>query len=79
MGEPSFERQSAEKGSEVFRRSVYFIRDLKAGDLIQCSDIRRIRPGRGLAPKFFDDLIGRRVVRDVGRGDIVNWSDLQNK
>ena len=77
LGAPSFERQRAERGSEIFRRSIYFIKNLNAGDAIQRSDIRRIRPGKGLAPKFFDDLIGRRVIRDVSRGEPVNWSDLQ--
>ena len=77
LGEPGFERPSVEKSSQVFRRSIYFVRDLKAGDMIQPSDIKRIRPGMGLAPKFFDELIGRRVARDVFCGDSVSWEDLQ--
>ena len=54
LGCAGFERQQAEAGSKVFRRSLYFVKDLPAGHVIEPGDIRRIRPGMGLAPKFFD-------------------------
>jgi pseudaminic acid synthase len=73
MGKAGFERQEAEAGSKVFRRSIYFVRDLPAGAVVQREDIRRIRPGMGLAPKYFDKLIGRRLKLAVTRGTAVSW------
>ena len=73
MGKAGFERQEAEAASKVFRRSIYFVRDLPAGALIQPDDIRRIRPGNGLAPKFFDELVGKRLRCAVEKGRPVSW------
>lgn len=63
-----YARQKAEEGSMVFRRSVYFVRDLPAGAIVGPQDIRRIRPGMGLPPKYFDCLIGKRLKVAVTRG-----------
>lgn len=73
LGKPGFERQKAEEGSKHFRRSVYFIKDMKAGEIITPAHIRRIRPGFGLPPKYFDQLIGKRVKKDVDRGTATDW------
>lgn len=73
LGKPGFERQKAEEGNKHFRRSVYFIKDMKAGDIITPAHIRRIRPGFGLPPKYFDRLIGKRVNKDVDRGTATAW------
>jgi pseudaminic acid synthase len=76
LGRAGFERQKAEEGSKVFRRSLYFVKDLHAGHVIEPSDIRRIRPGMGLAPKYFDEVVGRRLDSDVAKGTPVSWSAL---
>jgi pseudaminic acid synthase len=73
LGKGGFQRQPAEAASKVFRRSVYFVRDLPAGAVIGPDDIRRIRPGMGLPPKHFDALIGRRLRADVTRGMATRW------
>tara|TARA_B100000446_G_scaffold137525_1_gene129920 strand:- start:21497 stop:22543 length:1047 start_codon:yes stop_codon:yes gene_type:complete len=72
-GKVGFQRQDAEKGSLVFRRSIYFINDLPAGSIVQEKDIRRIRPGMGLKPKHFDALIGKKLKVDVVRGTATSW------
>lgn len=77
LGKSGFERQKAEEGSKVFRRSIYFVRDLPAGAVVGPEDIRRIRPGMGLAPKHFDALIGKRLKTAVVRGSPTSW-DLFN-
>ena len=69
LGKPGFERQRAEEGSKVFRRSIYFAKDLPAGHVIEPEDIRRIRPGMGLMPKYFDCLIGKELRHSVRRGE----------
>jgi pseudaminic acid synthase len=73
LGKGGYQRQPAEAASKVFRRSVYFIRDLPAGTVVGPDDIRRIRPGMGLAPKHFDALIGRRLRVAVARGTATCW------
>lgn len=74
LGKSGFERQKAEAGSKVFRRSLYFVKNLEAGHIIQNSDIRRIRPGMGLPPKYFDAVIGKKLKKSVDRGTPVSWS-----
>ena len=74
IGTLGFDRPLAEKDSRVFRRSIYFVRDLKAGDTVTINDIRRIRPGYGLHPKYFDDLIGKTINTDVYRGTATDWT-----
>lgn len=78
IGKPSYARQQAEEGNKHFRRSVYFIKDLPVGSIITESDIRRIRPGFGLAPKHFDALIGKELKTTVTRGTPTSW-DLFNE
>lgn len=76
LGRAGFDRQKAEEGSKVFRRSLYFVKDLPAGHVIEPGDIRRIRPGVGLAPKYFDEVVGRRVLTNVRRGTPLSWDLL---
>lgn len=73
LGRGGYDRSAAEVGSMVFRRSIYFVRDLPAGHVISNSDIRRIRPGMGLAPKYYDDLLGKRLKFAVKRGTATCW------
>ncbi|MFT7388527.1 MAG: pseudaminic acid synthase [Candidatus Endobugula sp.] len=76
LGKASYQRQSAEEGSKVFRRSVYFVRDLPAGSMVGPDDIRRIRPGMGLAPKHYDALLGKRLKVAVKRGTATSWGQF---
>ena len=79
LGNEGFTRPEAELGSKVFRRSIYFVSDIKAGEKIKKSDIRRIRPGFGLPPKHFDKLIGKTLIKDAKTGDAVNWEMILEK
>lgn len=74
IGKASYEPQEAEQSNIAFRRSIYFVEDLKKGELITEESIKRIRPGYGLKPKYFDSLLGRKVNCDVQRGQAVNWN-----
>ena len=73
LGQISYDRQPSELGNKVFRRSIYFVRDLPAGSMIGPEDIRRIRPGMGLAPKHYEELLGRRLKVAVQRGTATRW------
>lgn len=73
VGRAGYARQAAEEGSNVFRRSIFFVRDMSAGEKVTEKDIRRIRPGNGLPPKYFDTLIGKQLKVDVSRGTPAAW------
>jgi len=65
LGKVNYERTESEKGNVKFRRSLYFVRDLKQGDIITQDCVRSVRPGFGLAPKHLDVIIGAKLNRDV--------------
>lgn len=74
LGTNNFCRPEAEFAGRQFRRSLYFVRDLKAGTTISSDDVRRIRPGYGLAPKAVLEVIGKKVLLDVRKGTSVRES-----
>lgn len=78
LGNGNNERTNSELQNKKFRRSIYFVRDLKAGTTITASDIKKIRPSYGLAPKYFDQIVGSKVIKDVGFGDPVTWNLIKN-
>lgn len=65
LGKVDYGRKSSEQGNVKFRRSLYFVKDLKAGEVITADAVRSVRPGFGLAPKHLEAVIGRRVTRAV--------------
>ncbi len=67
----------SEKGARKFRRSLYVVADIKAGQVIGENHIRSIRPGLGLPPKHLKDVIGRKATRDVKRGTPLDWSMVE--
>lgn len=77
LGRAGFKRQKAEEGSKVFRRSLYFVKNLPAEHIIQPDDIRRIRPGLGLAPKYFDEVVGKKTTRSIVAGKAVLSEDFK--
>jgi len=76
LGAVTYGATEAEKKSIVFRRSLYVVKDLKAGDVITKQNIRAIRPGLGLPSKYFDVLLGKRVTQNVERGTALTWDLL---
>jgi pseudaminic acid synthase len=74
MGQVSYGAIEAEQKSIVYRRSLYIVKDLKAGDMLTRDNVRAIRPGLGLATKYLEVLIGRRVKKDVERGTAIDWT-----
>lgn len=65
LGKVDYGRKASEQGNSKFRRSLYFVKDLKAGDTITKDSVRSVRPGFGLAPKFLDEVVGKRAVKDI--------------
>jgi len=65
LGRVDYGRKSSEQGNAQFRRSLYFVKALKAGDVVTPDAVRSVRPGFGAAPKHLDAVIGKRVLSDV--------------
>lgn len=65
LGKVDYGRKSSEKENVKFRRSLYFVKDLKAGDVITADDVRSVRPGFGLAPKYLNHVLGKHVKEDA--------------
>jgi len=65
LGQVDYGRKSSEQGNVQFRRSLYFVKDLKVGDVITADAIRSVRPGYGLAPKYWDAVVGQVVNEPV--------------
>lgn len=65
LGKVDYGRKLSEQGNAQFRRSLYFVKDLKVGDVITEDAVRSVRPGYGLSPKHFKKIIGKTVSKDV--------------
>lgn len=73
MGTINYGAGEQEAKSLRFRRSLYISEDMQAGDILSAKNLRIIRPGFGLTPKYYDLFIGKRVNRDVKRGTPLSW------
>ena len=73
LGKVNYGRKASEQGNAQFRRSLYFVNDLKAGALITENDVRSVRPGFGLAPKHLDEVLGMRAARDIAKHTPVSF------
>jgi N-acetylneuraminate synthase len=76
LGIIKYDTNLTEEKSKQFRRSIYFVKDLQEGEIVTEESIRSIRPGYGLAPKYFLDVIGHSVKKLVRRGQPVTWDVL---
>jgi pseudaminic acid synthase len=76
LGKVDYGRKSSELGNVKFRRSLYFVETLKAGDIISSTSVRSVRPGFGLPPKEIESIIGRSVARDISPGEAVTLEVL---
>jgi pseudaminic acid synthase len=78
IGEVHFGPTEAELKELPYRRSLYITEDLRSGDELSADNVRPIRPGGGLPPKFFEEVMGRRVAQNVSRGTPLSWDLLQD-
>ena len=73
LGEIDYGRKSSEQGSVKFRRSLYFVKDVKEGEIITDKHVKSIRPGYGIPTKYLDDIIGKVVKENIKKGDSVQF------
>ncbi|EGQ8079673.1 pseudaminic acid synthase [Vibrio vulnificus] len=77
LGRVNYERTEAEKGNAKFRRSLYVVTDIEAGEALTPENVRSIRPGFGLAPKHYDDILGRKAKAKIVRGTALQFDLLE--
>jgi N-acetylneuraminate synthase len=77
LGSVHYGASTEEAKSRVFRRSLFIVRDMKAGEVFSRENIRSIRPGFGLAPKHFEEIEGRRAAVDLPRGTPLRWDHVE--
>ncbi len=74
LGTVRYGVSDGEAGSRVFRRSLFVVRDVRAGEVFTERNVRSIRPGYGLHTRHLDEVLGRRAARDYERGTPLSWS-----
>ncbi len=75
---PDYSLTSGEESSTVFRRSLYAVRDIRVGEEFTSDNVRSIRPGNGINPKYLPKLMGKRSKRDIQFGEPIKMEDLKN-
>ena len=79
LGHVSYGPTDAEKPSVQFRRSLYVAEDMRAGDVFTPQNLRVVRPGLGLAPKHYDEILGKRIARDAAKGTPLTWDLVESR
>ena len=64
------------KSNAIFRRSIFVVKNMKKGEVFNKDNIRSIRPGLGLKPKFFDEILGKKASMDLERGEPLSWEKI---
>lgn len=76
LGQVHYGLTKNEEASRVFRRSLFVVKDVKRGETLTVANVRSIRPGHGLQPKFLDEVLGRTAVIDLPAGIPLAWEHL---
>ena len=78
LGQVHYGVTEAEKTSLTYRRSLYVAKNMKSGDVFTAENLKTVRPGLGLPPKYYNILLGQAVKQDIKRGTPVRWDFLKN-
>ena len=77
LGRVEYDLVGSERGSVCFRRSLYAVKSIKAGETLSRDNVRCIRPGYGLPPKHLPEIIGRKAARNIALGEALSWSLIE--
>lgn len=78
IGTISYGATEQERPNIVFRRSVFCVKDIKSGEILTEKNVRVIRPGYGMAPKYYPELLGQKALCDIPRGTPIKWEMIGN-
>ena len=73
LGKVSYQASEREIDSRTLRRSLFAVEDIKAGERITDSNMRSIRPGHGLSPKYYPIVLGKKINKDINKGTPLSW------
>jgi len=77
LGTVNYERKKSEAGNIIFRRSLYVVEDIAAGDILTAENVRSIRPGNGMAPKHYDVVIGKTAKHPLQKGTPLSFEYIE--
>jgi len=80
VGKVNYDISESVKRSKIFKRSLFVVKDIKKGEIFTKNNVRSIRPGYGLHPKYYDDIIGKKACCDINEGTPLSWevvSDIE--
>lgn len=78
LGQVSYSRGVSETQNAIFRRSLYVVKDMQAGEVFSPKNVRSIRPGYGLAPKYYDEIMGKRASQAIEAGTGLAWELVES-
>ena len=73
LGQVHYGVSELERKSRVFRRSLFVVKDIRAGETLSADNVRSIRPGHGLHTRYLGDVLGRKATRAIARGTPLRW------
>lgn len=77
LGDVQYDLVGSERGNLVFRRSLYAVKPIASGEKLTTTNVRSIRPGFGLSPKYLPEVLGRTAARDIAYGEPLVWSAIK--
>jgi N-acetylneuraminate synthase len=77
IGAPSYGAQPREQASRAFRRSLFVVREIAAGEVFSAENVKSIRPGHGLHTRYLEDVVGRRATRSIRPGTPLSWDLIE--
>lgn len=77
LGEATYEVTEKQKENRVFRRSLFVVKDIKAGEVLSQDNVRSIRPGHGLHTRYMDQVLGKKAVKDIKKGVPLSWEMVE--
>ncbi len=77
LGSVNFEITGKTKNSRTFARSLFVVKDISAGEFFTEENVRSIRPAMGIAPKYFNEIIGKKAARNIERGTPLSWDLIE--